>query len=294
MHHESRGLRFFSFQWVETARYLGVTMDRGLTWKPRIDQVRWNASQRLGVLSPLLNRWSSLSIGNGVLLYKQLIWPIMENYSPVWRYVAPNHIKSLQVIQCKCLRSATGAPWYVSNLQIHSDLGVPYLAEHIRSIAQSLDSTLPDEENPLGRQVGRNLANQEKWENLSNPLRGYGGLLIPAKHTLHLLVLLREQVAESFLVWLPGGLTPTQETSDDPSTKFYLGLQSRWSFPSWAEAVPTIGLKTQTSRLQIYIIMKDHLHAVPMRVFRGFPWFKGACYPIRSWSTSSTIFVIYK
>ena len=36
------------------------------------------------------------------------------------------------------LRSATSAPWYVSNLQLHPDLGVSYLAEHVRSIAQSL------------------------------------------------------------------------------------------------------------------------------------------------------------
>ena len=76
----SRGLRFLGgeIQWVETARYLGVTLDRGLTWKPHIDQVRRKESQRLCILSPLLNQRSSLSIGNGVLLYKQLIRPMMD------------------------------------------------------------------------------------------------------------------------------------------------------------------------------------------------------------------------
>ena len=105
-----RGLRFLGgeIQWVETARYLGVTLDRGLTWKPHIDQVRRKASQRLGILSPLLNRRSSLSIGNGVLLYKQLIRPMMDYACPVWRHVAPTHLKSLQVIQSKFLCSATG------------------------------------------------------------------------------------------------------------------------------------------------------------------------------------------
>ena len=51
-----------------------------------------------------------------------------------------------------------GAPWYVSILELHSDLGVPYLAEHIRSFAQSLYSTFSDAENPLVRQLGRYLA----------------------------------------------------------------------------------------------------------------------------------------
>ena len=46
-----------------------------------------------------------------------------------------------------------GTFWYVSNLLIHSDLVVPYLAEHIRSIAQSLYSTFPDAKIPLFQQL---------------------------------------------------------------------------------------------------------------------------------------------
>ena len=64
----------------------------------------------------------------------------------------------LQVIQSKCLRRTMRTLWYFSNLQIHSDLGVPYLAEHIRSIAQSLYCMFPDVENPLVRQLGGYLA----------------------------------------------------------------------------------------------------------------------------------------
>ena len=74
---------------------------------------------------------------------------MMDYECPVWWHVAPSHLKLLQVIQSKCLRSATGAPWYVSNLQIHSDMEVPYSGEHIRSIAQILYTTFPDMENPL-------------------------------------------------------------------------------------------------------------------------------------------------
>ena len=73
-----------------------------------------------------------------MLLYKQLIRPMMAYACPVWWHVALTHLKSIQVIQSKCLRIATGAPWYVSNLQIHSDLEVSYLVEHIRSTAHNL------------------------------------------------------------------------------------------------------------------------------------------------------------
>ena len=64
----------------------------------------------------------------------------------------------LLLLQSKCLRLATGAPWYVSNRQIHEDLGVPLLADHIRALTESFDSKLADVGNPLVRQLGRYLS----------------------------------------------------------------------------------------------------------------------------------------
>jgi hypothetical protein len=141
--------------WVDTARYLGVTLDRRLTWATHIDQVRKKASQRLGVLGLLLNR------RNGVLLYRQLIRPMMDYACPVWRSAARTHVRKLQVLQSKCLRIATGAPLYMSNRQIHEDLGVPFFADHIRALTDSFDSKLADAGNTLVRQHGRYLT--ESW-----------------------------------------------------------------------------------------------------------------------------------
>jgi hypothetical protein len=128
--------------WVDTACYLGVTLDRRLTWSPHIDQVRKKAAQRLGVLGPLLNRRSDLCMRNGVLLYKQLIRPMLDYACPIWRSAARTHVRKLQVLQFKCLRIATGAPLYIGNRQIHEDLGVPFFAEHIRALTLSYDSKL--------------------------------------------------------------------------------------------------------------------------------------------------------
>jgi hypothetical protein len=43
-------------QWIETARYLGVNLDTRLTLSAHVNQVWKKAAQRLGLLSPLLNR----------------------------------------------------------------------------------------------------------------------------------------------------------------------------------------------------------------------------------------------
>jgi hypothetical protein len=65
--------------------------------------------------------------------------------------------RKLQVLQSKCLRIATGAPWYMSNRQIHEDLGVPFFADHVRALTESLDSKLADAGNLLVRHLGRYL-----------------------------------------------------------------------------------------------------------------------------------------
>jgi hypothetical protein len=110
------------------------------------------------MLGPLLNRKSDLSIRNGVLLHKQLIRHMMDYACPAWRSAAHTHVRKLQVLKSKCLRLATGAPWYVSNRQIHEDLGVPLFADHIRALSSSFDSKLADVGNPIVRQLGRYLS----------------------------------------------------------------------------------------------------------------------------------------
>jgi hypothetical protein len=57
-----------------------VTLEWSLMHGLLVDAHRWDekATRGLGVLGPLLNRGSELSLRNGVLLYKQLIRPMMD------------------------------------------------------------------------------------------------------------------------------------------------------------------------------------------------------------------------
>ena len=91
------------------------------------------------------------------MLYRQLIRPMMDYASPVWRHATDSHLKRHQHVQSKCLRIIAGEPWYVSDLQLHEDMEVPYIAEHIKNLAQSFDSKIPGAENLLVRQLGRYL-----------------------------------------------------------------------------------------------------------------------------------------
>jgi len=97
-------------EWFDTIRYLGLTLDKGLTWSPHIDQVRKKTAQRMGMLGPVLNSKSDLSIRNGVMLYKQLIRPMMDYACPAWRSAARSPIPRLQMLQSNCPRLAADAP----------------------------------------------------------------------------------------------------------------------------------------------------------------------------------------
>ena len=61
------------------------------------------------------------------------------------------HVRRLLVLQSKCLRLATGVTWYVSNSQIHEDLGIPLFAGHIKVLTANFDSKIADLGKPLVR-----------------------------------------------------------------------------------------------------------------------------------------------
>ena len=136
-----RAVRLFgeSIKWVDDTSYLGVNLDKWLTWSKYVDQVRRKAAQRLGTLGPILNRRSGISIRNGVLLCKQIIRPMMDYACPVWRYATRSHIKKLQVVQFKCLRIATNARDTLVKDKI-TTIWVPYFSDHIKSLRDSTPS----------------------------------------------------------------------------------------------------------------------------------------------------------
>jgi len=57
-----------------------------------------------------------------------------------WRSAARSHVRKLKVLKFKCLRLVTGAPWYIRNMQIHEDLGVPLFADQFRALTKRFDS----------------------------------------------------------------------------------------------------------------------------------------------------------
>ena len=107
------------------------------------------------MLDPFLNRKRDLSVRNGVLIYKQLIRPVMDYACPAWRSAPRSHVRSYRC--CNPRVFALLLLPLVRNRRINEDLGVPLFPDHIRALRASLDSKLADVENLLVRQLGRYL-----------------------------------------------------------------------------------------------------------------------------------------
>ncbi|GFT99350.1 RNA-directed DNA polymerase from mobile element jockey [Trichonephila clavipes] len=104
-----------NIQWVPVVKYLGLHIDSRLTFKKHIDYLSEKFWGRISLAISLVRRRSPLSLENKVILYKQILRPVITYGSPVWGAAAATHMKKIQVMQNKILRVMTNAPWYVRN-----------------------------------------------------------------------------------------------------------------------------------------------------------------------------------
>ncbi|CAI6374212.1 unnamed protein product [Macrosiphum euphorbiae] len=124
-----------SIDWKPSVKYLGVILDKKLNWRPHISAKLQQAYQRLGVLFPIINRKSTISKKCSLIIYKQVLRPLILYACPIWGSCANSHLNKIQIYQNKILRIITDAPWFVRNKAIHKDLNIPTINEHINHLS---------------------------------------------------------------------------------------------------------------------------------------------------------------
>ena len=117
---------------AKSVKYLGMHLDRRMTWKKHITTKRQQLNIKLREMYWLIGRTSRLSIANKLLLYKLIIKPIWTYGIQLWGTAANSNIEIIQRFQSKVLRCITNAPWYVSNEIINNDLQMTTVSEEIR------------------------------------------------------------------------------------------------------------------------------------------------------------------
>jgi hypothetical protein len=82
-----------------TVKYLGIHIDRRLTWKPHIHNKRKQLGLLLQRMYWITGRKSKLPLSNKLLIYKVILKPISTYGIPLWGTASQSNIEILQRLQ---------------------------------------------------------------------------------------------------------------------------------------------------------------------------------------------------
>ena len=132
----------------DTAKYLGVTFDKRLTWAKHIPTTKLKLNQQLYSLRPILGKFSKLSLKTKIHIYNLLLKPIWLYGIQVWGTAKISNTRKIQVFQSKILRLITNAPPYISNHTLHTDLHVPKVTDTAKLYYKKFRNRLQNHTNP--------------------------------------------------------------------------------------------------------------------------------------------------
>lgn len=133
----------------DTVRYLGLHLDRRLTWKHHIKTKREELNIRYKELYWILGRNSKLSTDNKLLIYKSILKPVWMYGVQLWGSASNSNISILQRMQNIILRSISQSPWLVTNDEIHKNLEMNTVAEEIAATSKKYQTRLKSHSNEL-------------------------------------------------------------------------------------------------------------------------------------------------
>jgi hypothetical protein len=104
---------------TDTAKYLGLHLDRRRTWNYHITALRYYRDGDPRDLHWIIGKHSPLSLNNKLLVYKAILKLVWTYGIELWGCASPSNIAKIQRYQSKILRLITNAPWFVTNQTLH-------------------------------------------------------------------------------------------------------------------------------------------------------------------------------
>lgn len=134
--------------WENSVTYLGVVLDRHLTWLPHIKATLEKCEKSFQALRTLFYS-PHLSLHNKTLLYKTCVLPIATYAAPVWAYAAKTNLGVLDTFHNKTLNRIRRRRMFMSNLAVRRDLNMPTFYQAIHKVVTSFYKNLPNLNNEI-------------------------------------------------------------------------------------------------------------------------------------------------
>lgn len=124
-------------EWHDHLKYLGIILDRRLTFRSHIDHVIAKIHKMIRALYPLINKNSKISWDNKILIFKTIFRPSISYACPVWIGCAKTQIIRLQRLQSKILKMMLNLHWRTSTSFVHSLAGVDLFPVYIQRLNEN-------------------------------------------------------------------------------------------------------------------------------------------------------------
>lgn len=134
---------------TDHVKYLGMHLDRRMTWRHHINTKRTSLNLRFGKLFWLIGRHSTLTLENKLLVYKTILKPVWSYGIQLWGTASKSNIEIFQRFQNKVLRVLVNSPWYVRNSEIHEYLNMPTVKDEISRFSKKYQNRLESHVNHL-------------------------------------------------------------------------------------------------------------------------------------------------
>nr|CAH7729114.1 unnamed protein product [Callosobruchus chinensis] len=117
----------YQLPFVKEIRYLGVELDRKLTWKPFVSKIQSRCQKGLNFLRTIAKvRWGA-NQNTCLLFYRAYILSILDYGSILYGAASKNLLKQLDTIQNKALRICLGTMLSTPIVPLHVEAGIPPL-----------------------------------------------------------------------------------------------------------------------------------------------------------------------
>lgn len=143
-------------------KYLGIHLDRRLTWKKHIETKKAEFNIKSKQMYWLLGRKSKLKLEYKLLLYKSILKPIWQYGCQLWQTASASQVEVIERIQNKILRQICEAPWYIKNNNILKDLQMMSVKSVIDKTRRRYTRKIRCHPNPLARSLGQSTVSRLK------------------------------------------------------------------------------------------------------------------------------------
>lgn len=124
-------LQGHAITWDQHVRYLGVVIDRKLSFKHHIDYLKTKVLGTLMCLYPLIKRNGGLTSENKLILYKQVILPALLYGSNAWGTCSSANMLVVQRVQNKFLKMILNLPVRYGTNDLHKLAQIPMISDRI-------------------------------------------------------------------------------------------------------------------------------------------------------------------